>query len=136
MRKYANNKGADQPAHPRSLISVFIVRYLDSIIHILAKSKNFKTLPSLCGCADRFQSTLVANPEDRFSSSLYCVRQQKRLWRYYAVAQASSSLRWLPMHYGPFSHGLTQMRCVSMTIFIVTSQTRMQEGDGDAFATH
>ena len=43
MRKpvlpYANNKGADQPAHPRSLISTFVVRYLDSIIPILAKSK-------------------------------------------------------------------------------------------------
>ena len=36
---YANNKGADQPAHPRSLISAFVVRCLDSIIHILAKSK-------------------------------------------------------------------------------------------------
>ena len=29
---YANNKGTDQPAHPRSLISAFIVRCLDSII--------------------------------------------------------------------------------------------------------
>ena len=36
---YANNKGVDQPAHPRSLISTFVVRYLDSIIPILAKSK-------------------------------------------------------------------------------------------------
>ena len=35
---YANNKGADQPAHPRSLISAFIVRYVDSIIPKLAKS--------------------------------------------------------------------------------------------------
>ena len=35
----ANNKGADQPAHPRSLISTFVVHYLDSIIAILAKSK-------------------------------------------------------------------------------------------------
>ena len=25
---YANNKGADQPAHPRSLISTFVVRCL------------------------------------------------------------------------------------------------------------
>ena len=25
-----NNKGADQPAHPRSLISAFVVRCLDS----------------------------------------------------------------------------------------------------------
>ena len=36
---YVNNKGADQPAHPRSLISTFVVRCLDSIIPILAKSK-------------------------------------------------------------------------------------------------
>ena len=34
MRKlvlsYVNNKGTDQPAHPRSLISAFVVRCLDS----------------------------------------------------------------------------------------------------------
>ena len=29
---YANNKGADQPAHPHSLISTFVVRCLDNII--------------------------------------------------------------------------------------------------------
>ena len=43
MRKpvlpYANNKGADQPVHPRSLISTFIVRCLDSIIPLLAIAK-------------------------------------------------------------------------------------------------
>ena len=36
MRKpvlpYANNKGADQPAHLRSLINAFVVRFLDSMI--------------------------------------------------------------------------------------------------------
>ena len=31
---YANNKGADQPAHPRSLISAFFVCCLDSIISL------------------------------------------------------------------------------------------------------
>ena len=36
---YANNKGADQPVHPRSLISAFVVRCLDSIIPILAASR-------------------------------------------------------------------------------------------------
>ena len=36
---FANNKGTDQPAHPCSLISGFVVRCLDSIIPILAKSK-------------------------------------------------------------------------------------------------
>ena len=30
LMSYANNKGADQPAHPRSLISAFFVRCLDS----------------------------------------------------------------------------------------------------------
>ena len=31
---FANNKGADQPAHPRSLISAFVVRCLDRIISL------------------------------------------------------------------------------------------------------
>ena len=35
----ANNKGTDQPAHPCSLISTFVVCCLDSIIPLLAKSK-------------------------------------------------------------------------------------------------
>ena len=32
LMSYANNKGADQPAHPHSLISAFVVRCLDSLI--------------------------------------------------------------------------------------------------------
>ena len=36
---YANNKGADQPAQPLSLISTFVVHYLDSTTPILANSK-------------------------------------------------------------------------------------------------
>ena len=32
---YANNKGADQPAHSRSLISTLVVRCLDSIIPLI-----------------------------------------------------------------------------------------------------
>ena len=39
LMTYANNKGADQPAHPRSLISTFIVRCFDSMTCILALSK-------------------------------------------------------------------------------------------------
>ena len=53
---YANNKDADQPALSRSLIGAFVVRCLDRIIHILAKSKNV-----------RAGLGLVANPEDGFS---------------------------------------------------------------------
>ena len=29
---FENNKGADQPAHPRSLISAFVIRLLESFI--------------------------------------------------------------------------------------------------------
>ena len=34
LMSYANNKGADQPAHPRSLINAFVSRWLDSIISL------------------------------------------------------------------------------------------------------
>ena len=33
---FANNTGADQPAHPRSLTSAFVIRFLDSIVCKLA----------------------------------------------------------------------------------------------------
>ena len=36
---YADNKGADQPAHPRSLISTFVVCLLDSIIPLVSMSE-------------------------------------------------------------------------------------------------
>ena len=43
MRKpvlsYANNKAADQPAHPHSLISPFVVCSLDSIIPLVSMSE-------------------------------------------------------------------------------------------------
>ena len=43
MRKpvlpYANNKAADQPAHPRSLISPFVMHCLDNIISLVSISK-------------------------------------------------------------------------------------------------
>ena len=48
MRKpvmpYANNKGTDQPAHPRSPISAFVVRCLESIIPLVSISE----ISSLC----------------------------------------------------------------------------------------
>ena len=37
---FANNKDADQPAHPRRLISAFVIRYfLESIISKLGTSE-------------------------------------------------------------------------------------------------
>ena len=51
-----------QPAHRR-----FVVRCLDSIIICSFYIRNCKSLASFCGCAGRFESIMVANPEDRFS---------------------------------------------------------------------
>ena len=39
LMPYVNDIGADQPAHPRTLISTFVVRCLDSMIFILAIPK-------------------------------------------------------------------------------------------------
>ena len=73
---YANNKGADQPAHPRSLISAFVIHCLDSIIPLLAIAEIW-TLASLCSWAVWFESYLVANPKDRFSRN---VAHMSRSW--------------------------------------------------------
>ena len=39
LRRFANNTGADQPAHSRSLISAFVICLLESIIYRLAASE-------------------------------------------------------------------------------------------------
>ena len=39
LRGCANNKGADQPAHPRSLICAYVIRFLGSIIVNLLQRK-------------------------------------------------------------------------------------------------
>ena len=67
LMPYANNKGADQPAHPRSLISTFFVHCLDSMICILAlfKISRFK----LVSVAEQAGLNLTWSkiPEDTFS---------------------------------------------------------------------
>ena len=40
---FENNKGADKPVHPSSLISTFVIRLLESIINRI-----FNYLASLC----------------------------------------------------------------------------------------
>ena len=36
LQGFAKNTGADQPVHPRSLISAFVILFLESIIYKLA----------------------------------------------------------------------------------------------------
>ena len=72
MRKrvlsYANNNGAVQPAHPRSLISAFIVRCLDSIMSLVSVTKiSSLTLASVAEQSG-LSLTLSETPEDTFSN--------------------------------------------------------------------
>ena len=64
---YANNKDADQPVHPRSLINTFVGHCLDSMICILAISKVSRF--SLASVAEQagLNVTWLKIPEDTFS---------------------------------------------------------------------
>ena len=67
-----NNKGADQTAHPRSLISNVVVCFLDeSYLHLLREK--FQFLASLYGRRDLLKTRFVGSPEDRFSRVVACV---------------------------------------------------------------
>ena len=57
---YANDKGADQPAHPHSLISAFVVHCLDSIIPLLAIAENSRPKP--VSVAEQTNLSLTSSP--------------------------------------------------------------------------
>ena len=84
LMSYANNKGADQPAHLRSLISTFFVRCLDSMICIhTCYMQSLRILASFCSWAGWFESYLVKNLRrhfrmmwlnyDAYSFSRFCI---------------------------------------------------------------
>ena len=58
---FVNNKGADQPAQPHSLICIFVVPSLES------KTKPATCQVSLYDWARWFEPNLVTNPENRVS---------------------------------------------------------------------
>ena len=60
LMSYANNKGTDQPAHSRSLISAFVVRCLDSIKSLDSIAKIAKLLLASVA-AQTFVSGLSGN---------------------------------------------------------------------------
>ena len=71
MRKrvmsYANNKGADQPAHPCSLISTFVVRCLDSVMSLVSVTRISSPMLASVAKQASLSLTLSEPPEDRFS---------------------------------------------------------------------
>ena len=92
---YANNKGADQPAHSRSLFSAFVVRCLDSIYTSACYSRNFKNQQSrpvwvLPGCKKHWRQVLLWR-----GSYISCKQCRLRslchsmcmFWMYYCVVK-------------------------------------------------
>ena len=63
---YANNKGADQPAHPRSLINAFVVRCLDSIISLDSIAEISRFLLAYVATQAGLCLAWLETPEDTF----------------------------------------------------------------------
>ena len=83
-----NNKGPDQPAHPHSLISNFVVCFLRRIIPRFAScEKKINFLSSLFSRRDWFETRFVGNPEDRFSLVVACVACPTALEQIFQVQQ-------------------------------------------------
>ena len=59
---YANNKDADQHAHAPSLISIFVIRCLDSTLHMIAKSEIQRLFPASVAERAGFSLTVFAQP--------------------------------------------------------------------------
>ena len=64
---YANNRGADQPAHPRSLISAFVVRCLDSVRSLVSVTKISNLMLASAAEQAGLSMTWSETPEDMFS---------------------------------------------------------------------
>ena len=79
---YANNKGADQPANPRSLISAFVVRCLDNVMSLVSVTKISSLM--VASVAEQASLSLIwsETPEDTFShdeAQIIYTREMSRL---------------------------------------------------------
>ena len=67
LMSYANNKGADQPAHPRSLISAFVVRCLDNVMSVVSVTKISSIMLASVAEQSSLSLTCSETPEETFS---------------------------------------------------------------------
>ena len=97
---YANNKDADRPAHPHSLISTFIVRCLDSIISLVSISEISRLW--LASVAEQVSLSLTwsQTSKDRFSCDVAHMMYEYYLSDLYSNAGTTFCLRYfLCLHY-------------------------------------
>ena len=89
LMSYVNNKGADQPLHPRSLINAFIVRCLDTIISLdsIAEISRLKlaSVAAQAGLCPAWSET----PEDTFwrvvAHIYYCIPANLTKQNYFLI---------------------------------------------------
>ena len=83
FRGVANNKGADQPAHQRSLISAFVISLLESMTFRLASSEI--SIFYLVSIAEQsgLNLALWETPKTGFvmTRPILCVCEQQELWQ-------------------------------------------------------
>ena len=85
---YVNNKGADQPAQKRSLISAFVVRCLDSMICVLAIAKVSRFYLGSVADQSALNLTWSKIPEDTFLQ-LFILKQNCLLLFYLFILFSS-----------------------------------------------
>ena len=67
LMSYGNNKGADQSAHPRSLVSAFVIRCLDNVMFLVSVTKISSLMLPFVAEQANLSLTLSETPEDTFS---------------------------------------------------------------------
>ena len=70
LMAYANNKGADQPAYPRSLTSTFIVHCLDSVMSLVSVTKISSLMLASVAAQAGLCLAWSETPEDTFSHGM------------------------------------------------------------------
>ena len=82
LQGFANNTGADQPAHPRSLISAFVIRFVESIICKLATGEISIFWLEPAAKETGLKLTLSETPKTGFVTMrpICCMCQVERLW--------------------------------------------------------
>ena len=124
-----NSKCANQPAHPRSLISNFVVCFLDeSNLHLLREK--FQFLASLFSRRDWFKTRFVGTPEDRFSRVVACVACSTALGHILQVQQIlilKKIMRRLLIRYINGSH-IIWLRSASSNIQVIRYYGSQSQG--------
>ena len=89
---YANNKGTDQdqPAYPRSLISAFVVRCLDSVMSLVSVTKLSSIMLASVAEQASLSLTWSETTEDTFSHDelIYLRHRIKLLHEKYSEKQS------------------------------------------------